>query len=409
MVDHGRSDNPCHAPVTASTATEVLDEKPPVSRARALSGWTTSATLDPRRNSLNLLRLVLAASVFVSHSFALSASGPEPRFAGETLGGWAVIGFFVISGYLITASRTRTDLGTYLVHRVARIFPAFLVCLVVTVVVFAPIAFVVERGGLDGYLTSPNTPFNYVFANAGLRIADFTVAGTLATVPYPLAWNGPLWTLYYEFVCYLVVGFVAIFPWVRTKPYALVALFLITVLVRINLDVLSGYTNGNGDVVFLSKLLPYFLGGAVVYMLRERIPLRWWVALPSLALGLVIVSTWNTWGGQLAAPLYAIAILWVASWLPSPVLIQRNDISYGVYIYAWPIQQLLALAGVHERGQWVYNLSTAALTAVAATASWLLVERPVMRRARQVGKKPSPPIEAAPSALPSETREPAPA
>ena len=91
-------------------------------------------------------------------------------------------------------------------HRVARIFPAFLVCLVVTAFVFAPIAYLHQHGTVDGLLTTPTTPLNYVFGNATLRMFAFDVAGTPGNVPYPGAWNGSLWTLYYEFGCYMVVA-----------------------------------------------------------------------------------------------------------------------------------------------------------------------------------------------------------
>lgn len=345
--------------------------------------------LDSRNNALNLFRLALASSVFISHSFSITATGPEPTWANESIGGWAVIGFFVISGYLITASRIRSSMGTYLVQRIARIFPAFLVCMIITVVVFAPVAFLHQNGTLSGYLTTPNTPVNYVFANAGLRITDFSVAGTLATVPYPMAWNGPLWTLYYEFIAYLIVGFAAVFAFVRKSPWPMAILFAITVALRINLDKLNLLTGGNGDVILLTKLVPYFLGGALVYMLKDRIPLRWWLALPSLVVGALLAHTWTAWGGQLAAPLFAIAVFWFASWCPSPAFIQKHDVSYGLYIYAWPVQQLLALAGVHERGLVVFNVATGLLALVLATASWLLLERPVMQRVRRSLKAPA--------------------
>ncbi len=339
--------------------------------------------LDSRNNALNLFRLVLAASVFVSHSFSITASGPEPTWANESVGGWAVIGFFVISGYLITASRIRSTMGAYLVQRIARIFPAFLVCMIITAAVFAPVAYLHQNGTLSGYLTTPNTPLNYVFANAGLRITDFSIAGTLATVPYPMAWNGPLWTLYYEFIAYLIVGFAAVFAFVRKTPWPIAVMFAITVALRINLDKLNMLTGGNGDAVLLTKLVPYFLGGALVYMLRDRIPLRWWLALPSLVVGAVVANTWTAWGGQLAAPLFAIGIFWFASWCPSPAFIQKNDVSYGLYIYAWPVQQMLALAGFHERGLVMFNVATALIALVLASASWFLLERPVMQRVRR--------------------------
>ncbi|MEK8228038.1 acyltransferase family protein [Oerskovia sp. M15] len=146
---------------------------------------TAPALLDPRNNSLNLIRLVLALLVLVAHSYPIAGAGHGPTIAQENLGGWAVIGFFALSGYLITGSRLRTTFGVYLTHRVARIFPAFIVCLVVVAIGFAPIGYVLQNGTISGFLTTPNTPANYVFTNSGLKMFDYSVAGTLRDVPFP--------------------------------------------------------------------------------------------------------------------------------------------------------------------------------------------------------------------------------
>src|SRR6476620_3295224 len=64
-----------------------------------------AVVLDARNNSLNLIRLVLALLVLVAHSYPLAGAGDGSVVRGESLGGWAVFGFFAISGYLISASR----------------------------------------------------------------------------------------------------------------------------------------------------------------------------------------------------------------------------------------------------------------------------------------------------------------
>lgn len=339
--------------------------------------------LDPRNNSLNLIRLVLAAAVLVSHAFPLAGQGEGPRLAGETLGGWAVIGFFAISGYLITGSRLRTAFGEYLTHRIARIFPAFLVCLVVTALAFAPVSYFRANGSLSGFFSTPNTPINYVFANSLLRMNDYSIAGTPSGVPYPGAWNGSLWTLYYEFLCYLIVGILACLVVVRRSPWGIAVAFVVSVLVQANLGTVLEYTGHNQDVIFLAKLLPYFLGGALVFMLKKWIPLTWPIAVSSFVVAGTTVLVWNDWGGQAAAPLFAVALLWLGSVIPAPVWTQRNDISYGLYVYAFPVQQLLATFGVHEHGMWIYILAAFPPTVALAMLSWFGVERPVMRRVRR--------------------------
>ncbi len=371
--------------MTAATQQEIPLSTAPPGAVPAARLWRWSGhQLDPRRNGLNLVRLGLAVLVLHAHAFYIAGAGDGPHIDGENLGGWAVFGFFAVSGYLITASRWSNSLGTYLVHRIARIFPAFAVCLVVLVVLFAPIGYVVAHGSLEGYLTTATTPANFVFSNALLRVNAYDIAGTPAGVPYPGAWNGSLWTLYYEFLCYLIVGALALVGWARRSPWAIAGVWVVSVAAH------AGWSRGIGtlmsanlDFQLLAKLLPLFLGGALVQRLRHHLPLHWSGALLSAAVVTVAVLVLDGWGAQLTAPFLAYLLIWVGSVLPSPGIVRRHDISYGVYIYAFPVQQLVALIGLHTYGIAVFDVVALALTVPLATASWLLVERPVMRRARR--------------------------
>lgn len=342
----------------------------------------TEQQLDPRDNSLNLIRLVLAFLVLVSHAYPIAGRGGGLGWAGESLGGWAVIGFFAISGYLITGSRVRTTFAVFLGNRVARIFPAFLGCLVVVAFGFAPVAYLIERGTLDGFLSTANTPLNYVLANSGLHMSDYSVAGTLAGNPLPGAWNGSLWTLYFEFLCYLVVGIAASWAVVRRSPVGIAVMFGLSVVARAQNDRLVGWFGGNLDSQWLFKLLPYFLGGAIVFMLRDRIPLRWQVAVPAAVATWLIVWLAPFWGGQLAAPLVTVVLLWIGRVVPSPAWFQRNDISYGLYVYAFPTQQMATLLGADAFGVVGHIAVTLPPTVALAAASWFWLERPVMRASR---------------------------
>lgn len=155
-------------------------------------------SLSTRDNALNLVRLLLAVAVIIGHAWILGGFGEGP-FPG--LAGWAVNAFFAISGYLITGSRLRSGILKFLMNRVLRIFPAFWVVLVVTASVIAPLVSVVAgESWLFGSATS------YVVLNAGLYIFQWGIVDTLSTVPHPGAWNGSLWTLFYEFSAYLCAG-----------------------------------------------------------------------------------------------------------------------------------------------------------------------------------------------------------
>lgn len=340
-----------------------------------------------RANSLNLFRLILAFLVLVAHAFFTAGYDWSPGFNGENLGGWAVIGFFVISGFLITRSRLRTDAGTYLVHRIARIMPAFLVCLVVTAFVFGPIALLATQGTLSGYMTTGVTPLEYIWGNLFLHVDHYAIGQSLSTVPYPDAWNGSLWTLYFEFICYLIVWVLGAFALFRRSVLLAAALWVGAVLVRI--VTAMGITGGlDGDFELLARLLPYFLGGSLIYLIVQRwgfVPLIGCVSIPIAAVLMVFVPIA---GGPLAAPFLGYALLYLSTVVPQPNWIAKNDISYGFYIYAWPMQQLVLIFGGAQFGIVVYILITTVVTALLAAASWFFVERPVMRLAR--GRAASP-------------------
>ncbi|WP_146070548.1 acyltransferase [Arthrobacter sp. 08Y14] len=357
---------------------------------RAADSLWIGKPFDARNNSLNLIRLVFAVAVLVHHAWPLSGTENSPSFAGDTLGGWAVAGFFVISGYLITHSRFTHSLGDYLVHRIARIVPAFIVCLIVVAAVFAPIGYAKANGTLDGFFGTGTTPFNYVFTNLGLRMNAYDVAGTPAAVPYAGVWNGSLWSIYFEFCCYIIVAFIGLFALVRKSPWPITVLFVLSVAANVAMTRIAPYAQGNYDFTMLMHLLPFFLGGSVVYVWKHRIGIHWLPAVLSLAAAAVLTAFFPTWGGGASGAFIAYGLLWISLWLPSPQLVKKNDVSYGIYIYAFPVQQLLALYGLHERGLPAYIIIAGVLTFLPAICSWIWLERPIMRTVRRAGKAAAP-------------------
>ncbi len=344
-----------------------------------------------RANSLNLVRLVLASAVLVAHAWYITGTGSGPGWKNENLGGWAVAGFFVVSGFLITRSRLSHGLGDYLVHRLARIMPAFVVCLVVTAVVFGPIAALVEQGTLDGYLGTSPSPLSYIWTNLDLHVDQYAIGTTLSTVPYPQAWNGSLWTLYYEVCCYLVVGLLAVLGLVRRSPLPMALAFALSVIAYAQVDVLQRY-GANEDLSLLSRLLPFFLGGAVIHYVVDRFGIATIPGALSLPVAVLLIAVGPIGTAQATAPLLAYGILWLSTVVPQPKIVARNDVSYGVYIYAWPVQQLTELVGPTAGQLWPSILLSGVITVLLGTVSWLLVERPVMRRVKRRDHGPVPAV-----------------
>lgn len=344
----------------------------------------------PRDNSLNLVRLVLASLVIVSHSFTIGGFGAEPTVAGRHLGTWAVIAFFCLSGYLIMGSRERYRLGEYLMHRVARIYPAFVVSALLVVGVLAPVAYLMDHGTLSGYLTTHSTtPLSYLWGNAFLEMKVYDVSGTLADVPYPSVWNGSLWSLHYEFLCYLILAATGTWAAFSRSRRNIGLLFLLSVVLHANITTVSSYVT-QGDIPLLMSLVPFFLGGAALY--RYRTVLRPSGVGAALAAAASVTVIWlvPSWGPQLVAPAILYTLLWLGAALPSPRAVKKHDVSYGMYIYAFPLQQSLALLGAEALGAPAFILLSIAATIPLAVASWFIVERPAVLRARRPSRTVSP-------------------
>ena len=342
--------------------------------------------LGSRDNALNMLRLVLASLVVFSHVHILSGTGDGVMWEGQHLGSWAVVGFFTISGFLITGARCRSKAGTYLINRVVRIFPGYLLVLVLVAFGLAPIAQVAEHGSLDGYLSTPVTPVQYIWVNSLLTMGSYSIGETLTTSPYGTAWNGSLWSLYYEFMCYIVIGVFMSWRWTRERAWPVIALFVLSVLVHAGIDRISPYTGGDGSLALFIFMFPYFMGGAVIYVLRDRLPMRAWIALLAAIISYALIALLPDVGKQAASPFMAYLILWLGAVLPSPRVTRVHDISYGVYIFHFPLTQLLLVSVGAHWGFTTLLVVVMACTLVLATLSWVLVERAAMRWSR--GRSP---------------------
>ena len=331
-----------------------------------------ATAFDWKANGLNTVRLLLASGVILWHSFPLT--GREVGFAPlrQLLGeGW-VDGFFAASGFLIVASwLKRPDWAAFLIARVLRIMPAFWVCLLATGFVFVPIVLFLSGVALPGgYWPSA---VSYVVTNFFLRMYQYDLAGTPAGVPYPEVWDGSLWTLWWEFLCYLGVLVLGITRLLKRKwTIEIVFVLALAGSVLVSLDLVHNFLYVHG-----SRFGLMFAAGALIHKHRERIPVSW--PLMAASAVLVVVSAWLPDYRLLAALPLGYLVIVSGALLRKPAFRLQNDISYGVYIYAFPVQQALAVFGLYT----LHPLGFAALavvpTVLLAAASWWVVEKRALR------------------------------
>ena len=191
-----------------------------------------------------------------------------------------------------------------------------------------------------------------------------------------------LWTLDYEFICHLALAALGLFGWWKRRWPVLAAL-VVTTGAYVLYPQLTPFLGGNPHVANLVSLAPYFFAGAAVYRWRDRIPLIPSVGVAAAAFVVAATAADSHLGPQASAIGLTVALPYLGTVLPSPAWVRRNDISYGVYIYAFPVQQLLTVLGANGLGFWPYVALTSAATAAVSAASWFAVEQPALRFARR--------------------------
>jgi peptidoglycan/LPS O-acetylase OafA/YrhL len=318
--------------------------------------------------------------VLVSHTSAMGAFGTDPLLGVSegrlTLGTLAVQCFFVLSGFLIARSYAHSrSLPQFLWHRILRIMPGFWVCLLVTALVFGPLHYYTLNHTLSRYFTTwDRGPWQYVLTNGQLEINQFDIFFMPLKVPYPGAFDGPLWSLIYEWRCYVCVAALGLVGAWRRVPAlggiaatALVALPFIpsAVPLLVRIPYLAD--------VAMRGLVPFFFAGALLFVLRRFVPLDRWIA--TAACLLVIASLRDASLVPLRPLPLAYVVFWLGYRLPLARFDARGDLSYGFYIYAFPVQQTLALWKANRFGVVVYTLLSAAVTLGLAWLSYHLIEK----------------------------------
>ena len=340
-----------------------------------------------RANNINLLRFI-AASVVIYYHMAILLGQPGYVIMGQGLGAIAVNIFFVLSGYLIASSWTHSSgFVSYLVRRAARIFPALIVVVLVTVFVIGPIFTTLSVGD---YFGNPGT-WKYLSVML-LSSTENVLPGVFEGLPYPAVVNGSLWSLRYEFLMYLIVP-LAYFVLARfgnkvRKPttYAFLAILVL------------GYCLSSAGLLHLPEAIEiglrlgsYFFVGCVVY---DRGLDRYFDAQYSIV-ALLFVLVFAQEGGPLCPLLMLLAttiFVFGFALAPQPRFAKcfsKNDFSYGVYIWAFPIQQaLVQIGGGSSQGSvLLYSAVAFAVTLVFAIASWFLVEKPCMTWGKKLSKR----------------------
>jgi peptidoglycan/LPS O-acetylase OafA/YrhL len=358
---------------------------PDVEQSDVARRATLGQVFDPRANALNAWRLGLALAVIVWHSWVLTGHHTPPfaihQFATQDF----VDGFFAISGFLIPASWLGNPrLRNYAVARGLRILPGMWVCLIVTAFVVAPIGVAIQ-GGSAAKLLMSGGPLRFVVRNSTVAYVQPDVGGTPTGVPFPGMWNGSLWTLQYEVLLYIAVAVLGVVGLLgRRWLFPLAFVFLLT------WSILDPSPFDGGTVAErTARLAVMFAAGGLMHRFRDMIPARWSL----VGFGAVIVLLANLLPDYrvVAAIPLAYVVIVSGALIHNKRLNLRTDLSYGTYIYACPIQQILIICGLGTLNVALFAAISVIATLPFAAGSWFLVEKPAMKlKSRLTGKKARP-------------------
>ena len=321
-------------------------------------------------NNFDAIRIVAASMVLVSHQYALTGQ-VEPTFFGvHSVGGLAVTVFFVLSGYLVAASWQRDpSLWRFALRRFLRIWPALTAAIVLAA--YGLGAWVTELP-LQQYLTHRATA-NYL-QGLWLKI-HFVLPGVFEHNPYPLGVNGSLWTIPIEVRCYIVLGVAGLLGLLRFRLVLLlcIALYMAWFFAHSNADV-------TGTVNYGRELSAFFLAGTTLFTLQAHWSHR--PAVWTLIIGLACAIAWAV-GWRHTALLMGLPFAVIYLGTKSTPILHRagrwGDPSYGIYLYAFPVQQTIVhftWPGLGFAGTLVLSL---AVTVGLAYASWHGLEKPALK------------------------------
>lgn len=339
-----------------------------------------------RNNHFNLIRMLAAIAVLISHSYPLtqgfSAVEPLSGWLGFSLGELAVITFFCISGFFISLSLDRASSSLdFFSARSLRIYPGLTVVLLLSAFLIGPLFTTLDPAE---YFRSDGI-YRYLSDNLMLFSISFQLPGLFQDNPWP-GINGSLWTLCYEVTLYLLVGGLGVCGFYTRRRrfagfllvYAIAYAFAHAAFkdVVANTAVLGDMNLGQ----LFSWSFPFVLGMSL-YRYRKHIPHRfvWFLPLAALA------------GWSYHTPYFfeCFVLAWTCLifylGFATNSLIERynrlGDYSYGVYIYAFPVQEILAhqLKGI---GPISMMLLAFPIVLIAAMCSWHYVEKPAMSKRR---------------------------
>lgn len=326
-----------------------------------------------RKNNFTSLRIFFAWCVLFSHSYPIQqADSINPLvyvFKGSTeIGTLAVYSFFSISGFLVSGSFVKRGFKEYIISRFLRIFPGLFVCVTITAIAF-------------GLIMTKLTSYEYILRGETYKYIrnafpyNFNMSRHLPGVFHDninRSVNGSLWTLPIEVRCYTALAIIGVFGCFKNRLFAnitMLSIFILGCFYSVNFSFFGGFHS-------IQPAL-YFLIGMFVYFNRSYIYFDYRITLLA---AILMFSSFGTWWNIYIFPPALVYLIFYLSYSTKYINADGGigDISYGIYIYSWPIQQIIAdyFPNISPLGNVMYS---SIVTFLFALVSWRYIESPMLK------------------------------
>lgn len=342
-----------------------------------------------RENNFDFIRLVLASLVILSHSPELR-DGNRSRelltrvFHTLSFGELGVDGFFLLSGYLIVASWLRQpDLKRFVAKRILRIYPGFIGASLICAFIIGPLGSNASHYFRDFDFARFFTGAILLHPTGVPRVSEF----------FPNV-NGAMWTISYEFRCYMIVavlGFSRIF---KDRRMGFVFLGL-AVFFSLNPGAVAFFSfpgsyllTGTNPLQLISFMV-FFSSGGIYYLFRNCIPFRLIYALAASIL--LAFCLFYARAAPSAVAIFGGYILFYIGYSKNKIfkyVRPTRDISYGVYLYGWPVEKLF-LWWFPLISPWLLFVLTLGGSFMCGLMSWGFIESPFLGFRRKINQSDS--------------------
>lgn len=296
------------------------------------------SSITTKSNNLNLIRLLAAISVTFGHSYIMFSGSPHVFLnfvQSGAFGFYAVAIFFCMSGFLITQSYFRNpNWKVFLKSRILRLAPGFFFANFITALI---IVYIIK----NDFITNYYKEFIIYIIGGALFFFSHSFPDAFSNLHFNSP-NGSMWTLSYEFRMYVLVlifGLIGLFK--NRNVFLVFYLFLLVITIN-QVDVLYIpifnflFKVKSYDSTYAS--LPICFGlGILFYLFKDKI----YISVPASICILIISFFMNSWLFISASWIYfTLSFGYYPKYYISKLNF-KNDLSYGVYILSWPIQQMV--------------------------------------------------------------------